>query len=236
MRTRTGSATTPPAVGTDVSAHPTATTTTPANLRGQSTGFGVYAASKWAVEGLSEALAAEVAGQNIKVTLVEPGPYPTDWPGASAVNSEPDPLYDGVRQALADGLDLSDMGDPKAVGPALLAIVDTENPPLRVFFGRPPIQPAKDHYRTRRRGQFDGRGDLGEGAVPADAEAVDGAGGPALYVQELLVLRHRQVDDPLGHRRRRCGDADLVGEREPAVPVGAVTGDGLEEPKFLRAV
>ncbi|MER6785095.1 SDR family NAD(P)-dependent oxidoreductase [Streptomyces sp. NPDC000658] len=75
MRTRTGSATTPPAVGTDVSAHPTATTTTPANLRGQSTSFGVYAASKWAVEGLSEALAAEVAGQNIKVTLVEPGPY-----------------------------------------------------------------------------------------------------------------------------------------------------------------
>ena len=111
--------------------------------------LGVYAASKWAVEGLSEALAAEVAGQNIKVTLVEPGPYPTDWPGASAVNSEPDPLYDGVRQALAEGLDLSDMGDPKAVGPALLTIVDTENPPLRVFFGRPPIQLAKDHYARK---------------------------------------------------------------------------------------
>jgi NAD(P)-dependent dehydrogenase (short-subunit alcohol dehydrogenase family) len=111
--------------------------------------LGVYAASKWAVEGLSEALAAEVAGQNIKVTLVEPGPYPTDWPGASAVNSEPDPLYDGVRQALAEGLDLSDLGDPKAVGPALLTIVDTENPPLRVFFGRPPIQLAKDHYARK---------------------------------------------------------------------------------------
>ncbi len=111
--------------------------------------LGVYAASKWAVEGLSEALAAEVAGQNIKVTLVEPGPYPTDWPGASAVSSEPDPLYDGVRQALAEGLDLSDMGDPKAVGPALLTIVDAENPPLRVFFGRPPIQLAKDHYARK---------------------------------------------------------------------------------------
>ncbi|WP_151475287.1 SDR family NAD(P)-dependent oxidoreductase [Streptomyces albicerus] len=67
--------------------------------------LGVYAASKWAVEGLSE--------------------------------------------ALAEGLDLSDMGDPKAVGPALLTIVDTENPPLRVFFGRPPIQLAKDHYARK---------------------------------------------------------------------------------------
>ncbi|GGW46985.1 hypothetical protein AB0E64_16245 [Streptomyces caelestis] len=40
---------------------------------------------------VTEALAAEVAGQNIKVTLVEPGPYPTDRPGASAGNSEPNP-------------------------------------------------------------------------------------------------------------------------------------------------
>ncbi|MGW0828011.1 SDR family oxidoreductase [Streptomyces sp. NPDC002845] len=111
--------------------------------------LGVYHASKWAVEGLSESLAAEVAGQNIKVTMVEPGPYPTDWPGASAARSEPDPLYDGVRQALADGLDLSDLGDPKAVGPALLKIVDAENPPLRVFFGRPPIQMVKDHYARK---------------------------------------------------------------------------------------
>ncbi|WDV55909.1 hypothetical protein PV963_39000 [Streptomyces coeruleorubidus] len=80
-----------------------------------------------------------------KVTLVGPGPYPTDWPGAPAGNSEPNPLYDGVRQALAEGLDLSDMGDPKAVGPALLTIVDAENPPLRVSFGRPPIELVQDH-------------------------------------------------------------------------------------------
>jgi NAD(P)-dependent dehydrogenase (short-subunit alcohol dehydrogenase family) len=111
--------------------------------------LGLYHASKWAVEGLSESLAAEVAGQNIKVTMVEPGPYPTDWPGSSAVRSRPDPLYDGVRQALSEGLDLSDLGDPKAVGPALLKIVDAENPPLRVFFGRPPIELVKDHYARK---------------------------------------------------------------------------------------
>jgi NAD(P)-dependent dehydrogenase (short-subunit alcohol dehydrogenase family) len=111
--------------------------------------LGVYAASKWAVEGLSESLAGEVAGQNIKVTMVEPGPYPTDWPGVSAARSESNPLYDGVRQALAEGLDLSDLGDPKAVGAALLTIVDAENPPLRVFFGRPPIKMVKDHYARK---------------------------------------------------------------------------------------
>jgi NAD(P)-dependent dehydrogenase (short-subunit alcohol dehydrogenase family) len=112
-------------------------------------GLGAYAASKWAVEGLSESLAAEVAGQNIKITMVEPGPYPTDWPGSSASRSEPDPLYDEVRQALAEGLDLSDLGDPKAVGPALLTIIDAEMPPLRVFFGRPPIQMVKDQYARK---------------------------------------------------------------------------------------
>jgi NAD(P)-dependent dehydrogenase (short-subunit alcohol dehydrogenase family) len=111
--------------------------------------LGIYAASKWAVEGLSESLAGEVAGQNIKVTMVEPGPYSTDWPGASAARSEPNPLYDGVREAIAEGVDLSDLGDPKAVGPALLTIVDAENPPLRVIFGRPPLQLVKDHYARK---------------------------------------------------------------------------------------
>ncbi|MFF8227623.1 hypothetical protein [Streptomyces caelestis] len=41
------------------------------------------------------------------------------------------------------------MGDPKAVGPAPLTIMDAENPPLRVFYGRPPIELVKDHY-TRK--------------------------------------------------------------------------------------
>lgn len=48
--------------------------------------LGLYNASKWAVEGLSEALAAELAPLGVKVTILEPGPYGTDWSGASAVH------------------------------------------------------------------------------------------------------------------------------------------------------
>jgi hypothetical protein len=62
---------------------------------------------------------------------------------------EPDPRYDWVREAVAASLDLSDLGDPKAVGPALQQIVDAENPPLRVFFGKLPGRVVKDHYARK---------------------------------------------------------------------------------------
>src|SRR5215207_9805203 len=58
---------------------------------------GMYHASKWALEGLSQSLAAEVAGFGIKVTLIEPAGYATDWSGSSARHTEPNPAYDGVR-------------------------------------------------------------------------------------------------------------------------------------------
>lgn len=97
--------------------------------------LGGYHASKWALEGLTEALAQEVAGQGIKVTLVEPSAFETDWIGSSAVRAEPLPVYDPVREQLAKLRAGSESGDPAAVGQALLEVVDAENPPLRVFFG-----------------------------------------------------------------------------------------------------
>ncbi|MCX5199193.1 SDR family oxidoreductase [Streptomyces sp. NBC_00249] len=96
---------------------------------------GGYHASKWALEGLSEALAQEVAGLGIKVTLVEPGAYATDWGGASAVSVDPLAVYDGVRDALGAFMQTLDFGDPAAAAGALLKVVDSDNPPLRVFFG-----------------------------------------------------------------------------------------------------
>src|SRR5579859_3724474 len=53
--------------------------------------LGLYHASKWALEGFSQSLAAEVAGFGIKVTLIEPGGYATDWSGPSAVRAAPLP-------------------------------------------------------------------------------------------------------------------------------------------------
>ncbi|GBF08007.1 3-oxoacyl-ACP reductase [Deinococcus aerius] len=97
--------------------------------------LGIYHASKWALEGMSEALAQEVAGQGIKVTLVEPGSYGTDWAGSSAQRSQPNPVYDGFRQAMAQRAGQSTAGDPQAAAQALLKVVDSENPPLRILFG-----------------------------------------------------------------------------------------------------
>ncbi|MEU3606441.1 SDR family NAD(P)-dependent oxidoreductase [Streptomyces sp. NPDC035033] len=96
---------------------------------------GGYHASKWALEGLSESLAQEVAGLGIRTTIVEPGAYATDWGGSSAVQSEPIPAYDDVREALGAFMATLDFGDPAAAGRALLEVVDSDDPPLRVFFG-----------------------------------------------------------------------------------------------------
>ncbi|NNH55227.1 SDR family NAD(P)-dependent oxidoreductase, partial [Promicromonospora citrea] len=62
-------------------------------------GLGGYSASKWALEGLTEALAQEVAGFGLRVTLVEPGPVDTEWGGASADRAAPLPAYDALRAA-----------------------------------------------------------------------------------------------------------------------------------------
>lgn len=100
--------------------------------------LGLYNASKFAVEGLSEALADEVKGFGIKVTLIEPNGYNTDFGGASAVVSQSIPAYDAVRAGLAqvEGLAPDDYGKPEATVDAILKLIDSENPPLRLFLGK----------------------------------------------------------------------------------------------------
>ncbi|MGV9541399.1 SDR family NAD(P)-dependent oxidoreductase [Nocardia beijingensis] len=109
---------------------------------------GAYHASKWALEGLSESLAQEVAGFGVKVTLVEPGSYATDG-AAGAVHAEADPRYDGLRAAFAAYAQSLDSGDPSAAGRALLEIADSANPPLRVFFGSGGSQILPQVYADR---------------------------------------------------------------------------------------
>jgi len=111
--------------------------------------LGGYHASKWALEGFSESLAQEVAETGIKVTLVEPGGYATDWAGSSAVHAESNPAYDQLREAMAARAGAAEYGDPAAAGPALLRIVDTENPPLRVLFGTQPVEIVRHLYAQR---------------------------------------------------------------------------------------
>jgi NAD(P)-dependent dehydrogenase (short-subunit alcohol dehydrogenase family) len=115
-------------------------------------GLGGYHASKWAVEGLSDALAQEVAGLGIKVTLVEPGPYATDWAGVSATQAAPIAAYDPLREDMAarQAQMPSDLyGDPAAVGPAILKLVDSDTPPLRLFLGVVPTMMVPSTYAAR---------------------------------------------------------------------------------------
>ena len=111
--------------------------------------LGAYHASKWALEGMTDALSQEVAGFGIKVTLVEPGGYATDWAGSSAVHATPNPAYQPLRDAMAARAGHAQYGDPTAAGPALLQIVDAQNPPLRVIFGTQPVEIAKHLYAQR---------------------------------------------------------------------------------------
>lgn len=112
-------------------------------------GLGGYHASKWALEGFSDSLAQEVAGFGIKVTLVEPGGFATDWAGSSSVRAEAKPQYEPVRKAMAELSGGAGMGDPAAAGEAILKVVDAENPPLRVFFGDQALPIAQHLYEQR---------------------------------------------------------------------------------------
>jgi NAD(P)-dependent dehydrogenase (short-subunit alcohol dehydrogenase family) len=112
---------------------------------------GIYHASKWALEGFSQALAQEVAPFGIHVTLIEPGGFDTDWAGPSSKRSTPLPDYKDVHEE-ADRLRaqrVSTPGDPKASAAAVLKVVDAPEPPLRLFFGEAPLQLAKADYENR---------------------------------------------------------------------------------------
>jgi NAD(P)-dependent dehydrogenase (short-subunit alcohol dehydrogenase family) len=112
---------------------------------------GAYHASKWALEGFSQALSVEVADFGIHVTLIEPGGFDTDWGGSSAKHAAELPAYEDAheeaqRQRAAR---TSKGGDPVATRSAILKIVDAETPPLRVFLGEAPLAIAKADYESR---------------------------------------------------------------------------------------
>jgi NAD(P)-dependent dehydrogenase (short-subunit alcohol dehydrogenase family) len=112
---------------------------------------GVYHASKWALEGISQALALEVADFGINVTLIEPGGYATDWGGSSAKHATALPAYAPVHEAAAEArrTRTSQPGDPVATRAAVLKVVDAEKPPLRIFFGDGPLAIATRDYESR---------------------------------------------------------------------------------------
>lgn len=111
--------------------------------------LGIYNASKFAVEGLSETLASEVKGFGIKVSLIEPNGFSTDWAGASATQTEPIAAYDEVKAAFQAGLTDDAFGKPEATIDAVLKLVDSENPPLRLFLGKVAFPWVKQVYAEK---------------------------------------------------------------------------------------
>lgn len=102
---------------------------------------GYYHAAKFAVEGLSESLATEVKPLGIKVTIVEPGPFRTDWAGRSLLESKI--MIDdyaqtaGERRKQSKARSGTQQGDPVRGSEAIIKIVESENPPLRLILGKP---------------------------------------------------------------------------------------------------
>lgn len=97
--------------------------------------LGIYHASKWAMEGLCESLSQEVQMFGIKVTLVEPGGYSTDWGSASALQSQSIDAYKPLAEAMQAQMAGIPLGNPNATAGAILKVIDAENPPLRLLLG-----------------------------------------------------------------------------------------------------
>jgi NAD(P)-dependent dehydrogenase (short-subunit alcohol dehydrogenase family) len=117
-------------------------------------GFGIYNATKFAVEGLSEALAKEGAPLGIHVTLVEPGPYRTDFLGSSLSVAKTElPAYAGtagVPRAARSTRHGAQAGDPVLAADAIVAAVTSDRPPLHLLLGAYAYQMANDKLAALR--------------------------------------------------------------------------------------
>lgn len=97
---------------------------------------GIYQATKFAVEGLAQTLAQEVAAFGIKVTLIEPGPFATEFMSQSSMkHTAPMAEYEPARQQLATRLTPEMFGDPAATAGAIFKAVDADEPPLHLVLG-----------------------------------------------------------------------------------------------------
>ncbi len=115
-------------------------------------GSGYYAATKFAVEGLSESLAKEVEPLGIRVMLVEPGPFRTDWAGRSLKQSR-DFIEDyestaGARRRQTAGYSGKQPGDPARAAEAVIKAAQAQNPPKHLVLGREGFEVVENQLRS----------------------------------------------------------------------------------------
>ncbi|WP_457353401.1 oxidoreductase [Roseateles sp. P5_D6] len=126
-------------------------------------GFGVYCSTKFAVEGITEALHAELAPLGIHATVVEPGYFRTEFLEGQSLVTSPRELADyaasaGQVREAAKRISLNQPGDPERLAQAMLTLVDAKTPPLRLPLGTDTLQAIADKHAFVERETAEWRG------------------------------------------------------------------------------
>jgi NADP-dependent 3-hydroxy acid dehydrogenase YdfG len=112
--------------------------------------IGYYCSSKWAFEAIHESLATEVKDFGIKVTIIEPGAYATEFGSQDSLKFAPGmDIYQDFKTHFFERLRGMKRGDPEATPQALFQIVDAENPPLRFNLGSHNLDWVRTAYAER---------------------------------------------------------------------------------------
>lgn len=112
--------------------------------------IGYYCSSKWAFEAIHESLAAEIKSFGINVTIVEPGAYATEFASAQSLKfSDNLDIYTDFKTQFMESIRNLDRGNPEATPEALLKVVDSNEPPLRLFLGRYNLPGVRRAYEER---------------------------------------------------------------------------------------
>jgi len=112
--------------------------------------IGYYCSSKWAFEAIYESLAAEVKSFGINVSIIEPAAYATEFGSENSLKfSENFPEYEGIRSMVFENMGKLERGNPDATAKAVLQLVDTKEPPLRMFLGSHNLEEIRQTYSDR---------------------------------------------------------------------------------------
>ncbi|RYG03388.1 MAG: SDR family NAD(P)-dependent oxidoreductase [Chitinophagaceae bacterium] len=112
--------------------------------------IGYYCSSKWAFEAIHESLAEEVKAFNIKVTIIEPGAYATEFGSPQSIRFTAGlNIYDDFKAKFVESLKTMERGNPEATPDAVFAVVDAEQPPLRFFLGSHNLAWTRKAYEAR---------------------------------------------------------------------------------------
>ncbi len=112
--------------------------------------IGYYCSSKWAFEAIHESLALEVKAFGIKVTIIEPGAYATEFGSRESLKFAAGlDIYQDFKSQFFNGLTEMERGDPNATPEAIFKVVDAENPPLRINLGSNNLPWVRTAYAER---------------------------------------------------------------------------------------